>query len=116
MEDGDIYDEFEQSEMQIVKRTVEQKFRNLEALMNKKIVKGINQLSTDTRARMEALKQETKVKMTQVQKAITSENKKKMDDQSQHIEEVKEYLAKEISNVIKTNKTENISIIRQIGR
>jgi len=45
---------------------VETKFAKLEALLNKKMVKGLQQLATETRTRIANLQVETKVKMNQI--------------------------------------------------
>ena len=62
----------------MIKRTVEQKFANLEALLNKKMVKGLQQLSTDT-----------KLKLNQIQTLIVAETHGKFKLQEKQFDSVK---------------------------
>ena len=59
-------DEGDEGQLQAIKRTVETKFAKLEGLLNRKMIKGLQSLATDTKARLTQLQTETKVKMNHV--------------------------------------------------
>ena len=82
--------------IQAVKRTVERKFAGLENMMNKKLVKKLQQLETDTRARLTALQQETKSKMQNVQNMIMTDTQKKLKVQDTQMQDMQEVLQSEI--------------------
>ena len=67
---------------------MEQKFGLLEALLNKKMVKGLQQLSADT-----------KLKMTQIQTLIVTETNGKLKLQEKQINSVSDTLTTNIDSV-----------------
>ena len=99
--------------IQGVKRTVERKFTGLENMMNRKLVKKLQQLETDTRARLTALQQETKAKMQNVQNMIMADTQKKLKIQENQVEDMKAILHSEVVTTMKQNKRDLLTAINR---
>lgn len=82
---------------------MESRFLNVEVMMNKKIVKGIQQLGLDTKLRLSAMHQETKSKLNHIYMQLQADATKKFKLQMKQLDEQMKQLGE-----LKSNVTEDV--------